>query len=101
MVRVRRNAERHNSAGQTVGKLEVLEESEKAVDNGCFGRRSGCLFCSPCCGNSSVLKVFLGGKGLSLRLCVHPRVVVSDLAIYAVSAVFSPACGARKKVWQS
>ena len=59
--------------------------------------RSGCLFRSPCCGNSSVLKLFLGRKGLSLRLCVHPRVVVGDLAIYAASGVFSPACGARKK----
>ena len=87
------------SAGQKVGKLEVLKENEKAVDNGCFGRWSGCLFRSPCCGNSSVLKLFLGGKGLSLRLCGHPRGWSDDLAIYAVSAVFSPACGARKKVW--
>ena len=87
--------------GQKVGKLEVLEESEKAVDNGCFGRRSGCLFRSPCCGNSLVLKLFPGGKGLSLRLCVHPRGWSDDLAIYAGSAVFSPTCGARKKVWQS
>ena len=60
------------SAGQRVGKLEVLVESEKAVDNGCFGGRSGCLFRSPCCGNSSVLKLFLGGKGISLLLCVAP-----------------------------
>ena len=34
--------------------------------------RSGCLFCSPCCGNSSVLKLLLGGKGISLLLCVAP-----------------------------
>ena len=33
-VRVRPNAERHFSAGQKVGKLEVLLEIEKAVDNG-------------------------------------------------------------------
>ena len=69
-------------------------ESEKAVDNGCFGRRSGCLFRSPCCGNSSVLKLFLGGKGFRLRLSMHPRGWSDDVAIYAVSAVFSPACGA-------
>ena len=71
-VRVTRIAERHNSTGQKVWKLEVMEEIEKAVDNGCKVR-SGCLFRSLCCGNSSVLKLFLGGKGLSLLLCVHPR----------------------------
>ena len=97
-VRVRRIAERHNSAGQKVGKLEVLEEGKKAVDNRCSGQ-SGCLFRSPCCGNSSVLKLFLGGQGLSLRLCVHPCEWSDDLAIYAVWAVFLPTCGARQKVW--
>ena len=71
-VRVRRNAKALQSAGQKVGKLEVPEESEKAVDNGCFGKRSGCLFRSLCCGKSSVLKLFLGGKGISLLLCVAP-----------------------------
>ena len=59
------------SAGQRVGKLEVQKESEKAVDNRCL-RRSGCLFRSPCCGNSSVLKLFLGGKGLSLHFVCAP-----------------------------
>ena len=72
MVRVRQNAKALQSAGQKVGKLKVLEVSEKAVDNGCFGRRSGGLFRSPCCGNSSVLKLFLGGTGISPLLCVAP-----------------------------
>ena len=62
-VRVRRNAKALQSAGLKIGKHEVLEESEKAVDNRYSGR-SGCLFRSPCCGNSSVLKLFLGGKGI-------------------------------------
>ena len=48
-------------------------------------------------GTHQYLTFFLGGKGLSLRLCVHPRGWSDDLAIFAGSAVFSPACGARKK----
>ena len=95
-VRVRRNEECHNSAGQKVGKLEVLWESEKAVDNRCSGR-SGCLVRSPCCGNSTVLKLFLGGKGLSLRLCVHPRVVVRRLSILHCVGSFYACVWCEKK----
>ena len=74
-------------------------EDEKQVDNGCFGGRSGCLFRSPCCGNSSVLKLFLGGKGLSLRLCVHPRVVVRRLSVLRfVGSFFACVWGVKKGV---
>ena len=99
VVRVSETRRHLNSAGQKVGKLEVLEESEKAVDNGCFGGQSGCSFRSPCCGNSSVLKLFLGGKGISLRLCVHPRVVVRRLSdLRCVGSFFAKVWGEKKGV---
>ena len=61
--------------------------------------RSGCLFRSPCCGNSSVLKLFLGGKSLSLRLCVHPRVVVRQLSdLRCVGSFFAYVWGEKKGV---
>ena len=73
-------------------------ESEKAVDNGCKAR-SGCLFCSPCCGNSSVLKLFLRERGLSLPLCVHPRVVVRRLSVFrCVGSFFACVWGEKKGV---
>ena len=87
-----------NTAGRKVGELEVLEESEKAVDNRCLGR-SGCLFRSPCCATSPVLKLFLGGKGLSLRLCVHPRVVVRRLGdLRCVGSLFACVWGEKQGV---
>ena len=53
-------------------------------------------------GTHQYFKLFLGGKGfLSSLVRSTPVWWSDDLAIYAVSAVFSPACGARKKVWQS
>ena len=74
-------------------------ESEKAVDNGCFGGRSGCFFLSPCCGNSSVLKLFLGGKVFSLRLYVHSRVVVRRLTVLrCVGSFFAYVSGEKKGV---
>ena len=61
--------------------------------------RSGCLFRSPCCGNSSVLKLFLGVKGLSLRLCVHSRVVVRRLIdLRCVGSFFACVWGEKNGV---
>ena len=61
--------------------------------------RSGCLFRSPCCGNLSVLKLFLEGKGLSLCLCVHPRVVVRQLSVLrCVGSFFANVWGEKKAV---
>ena len=71
-------------------------ESEQAVDNRCSGR-SGCLFRSPCCRNSSVLKLFLGGMGLSHRLRVHPHVVVRRLSdLRCVASFFACVLGLLK-----
>ena len=50
-------------------------------------------------GTHQYLSFFSGGRVLVFA-CVCTRVWWSDdLAIYAVSAVYSPECGARKKVW--
>ena len=51
-------------------------------------------------GTHQYLSFFSGGRVFSLLLCVHPRGWSDDLAIYAVSAVFLPACGTRKKLWR-
>ena len=49
--------------------------------------------------DSSVLKLFLGGKGLSLRLCVYPRVVVRRLRVLrCVSSFFACVWGEKKGV---
>ena len=58
--------------------------------------RSSCLFRAPCCGNSSVLKLFLGEEGLSLRLCVHPCVVVERLSdLRCVGSFFARVWGEK------
>ena len=49
------------SAGQKVGKLEVLEENEKAVDNGCRRSPVAC-FVLRVEGNHQYLSFFLGGR---------------------------------------
>ena len=61
--------------------------------------RSGCLFRSPCCRNSSVLKHFLGRKGFGFLLCVHPHVVVSGLSVLrCVGSFFACVRGEKKGV---
>ena len=52
-------------------------------------------------GTDQYLSFFSGGRVLVFACVCTPVWWSDDLAIYAVSAVFSPACGARKKVWQS
>ena len=51
------------SAGQKVGKLEVLMESEKAVDNGCKCGPVAC-FVLRVVGTHHYLSFFSGGRGL-------------------------------------
>ena len=73
--------EHHNSAGQKVGKLEVLEEREKAVDNGCKCGPVAC-FVLRVVGTHQYLSFFSGGRVLVFALCVHPRVVVRRLSVF-------------------
>ena len=71
MVRVRRNAECHNSVGQKVGKLEVLEESEKVVDNGCRCGPVACFVLSVV-GTHQYLSFFSGGRVLVFSCVCTP-----------------------------
>ena len=96
-VKVRRNAERHYLRGTRSGNLMIYGERKSSRQ--WMQMRSGCLFCSPCCGNSSVLKLFLGGRGVSLRLCVHPRVVVRRLSnLPSVGSFFAYLWGEKNGV---
>ena len=70
-VRVRQNAKALQSVGQKVGKLEVLEESENAVDNGCMCGPVAC-FVLRVVGTHQYLSLFLGGRGLVFACVCTP-----------------------------
>ena len=59
--------------------------------------RSGCLFRSPCCGNASVLKLFLGGEGFQSSLVCAPPWVVRRLSVLrCVGSFFAYMWGEKK-----
>ena len=50
-------------------------------------------------GTHQYLSFFSEGRVLVFACMCTPVWGSGDLAVYAVSAVFLPACGARKNVW--
>ena len=86
------------SAGQKVGKLEVLMESEKAVDNGCKCGPVAC-FVLRVVGTHQYLSFFSGGRGLVFSCAWHPRVVVRRLSdLRFVGSFFAYVWGEKKGV---
>ena len=60
--------------------------------------RSSCLFRSPYCENSSVLKLFLWVKGISLLLCIAPPWVVRWLSdLRCVGSFFTYVWGEKRR----
>ena len=76
----------------------VLNRMRKSVDNEWSDGRLGCLFSSPCYGNSSVLMLLRGGL-ISSAIIPPCGWWSDDLGVYPVSAVSTPMCGREKKVW--
>ena len=76
----------------------MVSEVRKGVYNECCGGRLGCLFRSPCSGNSSVLIYLERGEALGL-LCYSSRGVGGQPArgFPSESAVFRPMCVAEKR----
>ena len=84
--------------GQKSGKLEVLVDSEKAVDNGCKCGPVAC-FVFRVVGTHQYLSFFSEVRVLVFALCVHPRVVVRRLSdLRCVSSFFACVWGERKGV---
>src|SRR5205085_4871401 len=81
---------------------KMVTEVRKGVYNECCGGRLGCLFRSPCSGNSSVLIYLERGEALGL-LCYSSRGVGGQPArgFPSESAVFRPMCVAEKRYWRS
>ena len=52
-------------------------------------------------GTNQYLSFFSGARVLVFACVCTPVWWSDELAFFAVLAVFSPACGVRKKVWQS
>ena len=75
--------------GRRSGNLRFFEESEKAVDNGCRCGPFAC-FVLRVVGTHQYLSFFSGGRVLVFACVRTPVWWSDDLAIFAVSAVFSP-----------
>ena len=67
------------SAGQKVGKLEILVEDEKAVDNGCKSGPVAC-FVLRVVGTHQYLSFFSGGRFLVFACVCTPVWWSDDLA---------------------